>query len=179
MKKILALFICLFTLVLGGCGGDKSFSDLQSIQNQDAYSYEAIVNVIDMGTNTRKNKFYASVVKSNNEYHVSFSNESKSSEAYQELGSFIYKDGVVSDVKGEEIPVSFELFSFDNYVFEKDNYKNRGEGLYDSIDDKACFKGDKLFSNVQFANHLKKGKGELILIGYDNDGYYVNVRIIF
>ena len=179
MKKLLALFICLFTIALGGCGGDKSFSDLQGIQNQETYSYEAIVNVLDMSTQTKIHGFYASVEKSNNEYHVSFSNESKSSEAYQELGSFIYKDGVVSDVKGEEISVSFELFSFDNYVFEKDNYQSKGEGSYSSIDDKACFKGDKLFSNVQLANHLKKGKGELILTGYDNDGYYVNVKIIF
>lgn len=132
-----------------------------------------------MSSSTKIHGFYASVEKSNHEYHVSFSSESKSSESYQELGSFIYKDGVVSDVKGEEIPVSFELFNFDNYVFEKDNYKNGGDGLYSSIDDKACFKGDKLFSPVQLANHLENGKGELILTGYDNDGYYVNVRIIF
>ena len=52
MKKLFALFICLFSLALGGCAKDSTFSSYQAIQNQETYSYVLRTRVVDVNVIT-------------------------------------------------------------------------------------------------------------------------------
>ena len=177
MKKLLALFICLFTIALGGCAKDTTFSEFQAIQNQETYSYVFRTRVIDVNVITTD--FYCYVEKTNNEFTVSYSKVAKDSEDYQELGSFKYVNGQVSVVKGEEPPISKDAIIFDNYVFEKSNYKKMDVSLYRAIDDLACFNGEKFLSIISLSNQYKDGKGLIKIVGYNSDGKVVHLDFTF
>ena len=177
MKKLFALFICLFSLALGGCAKDSTFSSYQAIQNQETYSYVLRTRVIDVNVIT--DDFYCYVEKTNNEFTVSYSKVAKDSEDYQELGSFKYINGQVTDVKGEEPLIPKEATIFDNYVFEKSNYKKMDVSLYKSIDDLAFFKGEKFLSNISLSNQYKDGKGLIKIVGYNSEGKVVHLDFTF
>lgn len=183
MKKLLALFICLFTLALGGCAKDTTFSEFQAIQNQETYSYVLRTRVLHRNEETHEYEipidFYCYIEKTNNEFTISYSKVAKNSEEYQELGSFKYINGQVTDVNGEEPPIPKDAIIFDNYVFEKSNFKKAEEPIYQVIDDLAFFKGEKYLSGIDISNYSKDRKGLIKICGYTSDGDLVHLDFTF